>query len=158
MVGIGGCAATMPAPRDALVDVRLFDAAGALYASYNTFGRAAWTRFIPGARVVPHGKDCKGHWVSRLELNFAKDGAHFSDRRPLHVNATPTERFGGSGLSGTPGEKLAAARRLAPRILGGGGGASVYSTADDVKKLERARVADDLAAFDDALRARDDAE
>ena len=55
-------------------------------------------------------------------------------------------------------EKLAAARRLAPRILGGGGGASVYSTADDAQKLERARVADDLAAFDDALRARDDAE
>ena len=53
-------------------------------------------------------------------------------------------------------EKLAAARRLAPRILGGGG--SVYSTADDAQKLERARVADDLAAFDDALRARDDAE
>ena len=103
----GGACAQSP---DALVDVRLFDAAGALYASYNTFGRAAWTRFIPGARVVPHGKDCKGHWVSRLELNFAKDGAHFSDRRPLHVNATPTERFGGSGLSGTPGEKLAAAR------------------------------------------------
>ena len=103
----GGACAQSP---DALVDVRLFDAAGALYASYNTYGRAAWTRFIPGARVVPHGKDCKGHWVSRLELNFAKDGAHFSDRRPLHVNATPTERFGGSGLSGTPGEKLAAAR------------------------------------------------
>ena len=102
----GGACAQSP---DALVDMRLFDAAGALYASYNTFGRAAWTRFIPGARVVPHGKDCKGHWVSRLELNFAKDGAHFSDRRPLHVNATPTERFGGSGL-GTPGEKLAAAR------------------------------------------------
>ena len=54
-------------------------------------------------------------------------------------------------------EKLAAARRLAPRILGGGG-SSVYSTADDAQKLERARVADDLAAFDDALRARDDAE
>ena len=103
----GGACAQSP---DALVDVRLFDAAGVLYASYNTYGRAAWTRFIPGARVVPHGKDCKGHWVSRLELNFAKNGAHFSDRRPLHVNATPTERFGGSGLSGTPGEKLAAAR------------------------------------------------
>jgi hypothetical protein len=42
--------------------------------------------------------------------------------------------------------------------LGGGGGGSVYSTADDAQKLERARVADDLAAFDDALRARDDAE
>jgi hypothetical protein len=56
--------------------------------------------------------------------------------------------------SGALREKLAAARRLAPRLLGGGGGASVYSTADDAQKLERARVADDLAAFDEVLESR----
>ena len=54
--------------------------------------------------------------------------------------------------------KAFGSERSRQRDKRGGGGASVYSTADDAQKLERARVADDLAAFDDALRARDDAE
>ena len=107
----GGACAQSP---DALVDVRLFDAAGALYASYNTYGRAAWTRFIPGARVVPRqGLPRPGCRASAQR----RDGAHSCGGRSV----TPRRpALGGSGLAARRGRRCAqrrprGLRRHAPR-------------------------------------------